>query len=899
MSSFKKAFRSLGGAALLLTCSLAASRPAEAAPPPRVWMPLQSNGPEWQDGMLQPLVDATIVETEYANGIKADLNDFDNDVPNGNGRLFLAMSDDVSFTSQKCRKPDSKACEGGTLFLGLQVHASTPAIGDEWGAVIVYIDTDRQKTLDHQSCSGTAKPGLEDRKILVVYNSQPNQAQLALTVKESRGDCKGWVDITPPNDPMLEAWPFKASGLEVPGANGVPSFLTFEISITSEPPVVFPSNPIVDQRLFGLGVLHIAHSGYGSFGHFPSVFNKKPADLDTLSWATMDLAEPSRIDLAMTAYNVGLLQSPAPDGGQGEAKDFAKLTYKNDVICMVEQMDPDKRDEVVVQINTLRAAAGLDPMTPIYPGDGEAPNNMILAAGPIMDAGWVLYGDLPEVSAYCGEEFDGPFNGGECLGAPEGYKGILWARIGVKKSKAVKGGKPQTWFGDHFVDVFCTHTQADYEYDGEFSNSQWCYDAFGSAAVGKHCVKSAASPMANPWQANLRAEQWKALKSWSHKKRSGGHGLPNGLDRPAFVLGDLNQIGPKAVTFDQPNQDVDSWMTATSGTTGFGTEYKTMRQELGTWPLSQFDQANGWAWDLYDLMARDKRGTWIGNGTESAVPLTSADECITGSQFPGYDTVTELPKEARVDYILVLPAEGSFPYYSITGPSAHPEEPEVAIAANAGSWTDGLGCASDHAQVSARIGLVQTGVKANYNPQKQHKVIYRVSHLWDFNNADGGDTDWMVQNKDFEMQLLDSFNALIDSQDKGYSDDSTPDGVAVSVDWHDSFDAMNLEKVRMGVWVTDSDSVSDDDIYDGNSFGSGCLGPHFEFDHAYPGTFRSLCDFDTVNSTLLGTADPSSGDPDGSCAQGCIGVVTEGDGEGADLDEDVQVTQSIVIEEIN
>jgi hypothetical protein len=100
------------------------------------------------------------------------------------------------------------------------------------------------------------------------------------------------------------------------------------------------------------------------------------------------------------------------------------------------------------------------------------------------------------------------------------------------------------------------------------------------------------------------------------------------------------------------------------------------------------------------------------------------------------------------------------------------------------------------------------------------------------------------------------------------------------------------------VWVTDYDQVAND-VYDGNSFGSGFKGPHFEFDHAYPGTFRLLGNFSTVTGTLLGTADPSSGDPDGSCAKGCIGVVTVGDGDGAAPDEDVQVTQNIQIEEIN
>src|SRR4051794_21386088 len=127
-----KTLRFLGGlAALLILAMLASPRSASAASPPlRVWMPLQGVGPGWTGNMLQPLVDGTIDETEYANGVKIDLNDFTNSAPDGNGRLYASMAGNIGFTGRACLKPDGTGCDGGTLFLGLQVHAGDDLIGN-------------------------------------------------------------------------------------------------------------------------------------------------------------------------------------------------------------------------------------------------------------------------------------------------------------------------------------------------------------------------------------------------------------------------------------------------------------------------------------------------------------------------------------------------------------------------------------------------------------------------------------------------------------------------------------------------------------------------------------------------------------------------------------------------
>lgn len=884
--------------------------PLLAAEPPRLWMPLQGVGPNWHGVMLQPLADGNVQILEYANGIKVDLNDFGNAVSNGNGRLFVGLSDNTGgFTSLNCQKPDGHGCLGGTLFLGLDVHAqSTPLIGDESGSVTVFLDASRQKTLDNQSCvdsnnQPTRRPAADDRKIVVSYTATRGISSPTLSLRQFKGDCREWVEITPPGlDPAQEAWTVKAAARETPGSNGAPNFLHFELAVTAQPRGNTPlTSAIVNDRLFGLGVRHTANTPIAvtSFGWFPSLATQPPLEFDTKSWATMDLHEPARIDLSMTAYNVGQLQI-TDDGGQGEAQDFAKLTYGNDIICLTEEMNEAERDETVVAINALRSAEGLDAVKPVYPGNGDPPNNMLLVSGPVIESDYVLFGDLPEVKTFCAAESDGdPISNGDCTGAGAGYKGVVWARVGVKKSTAApKGGKTQNWFSDHFIDVFCTHTQADYAADGEFARDQICQDAIGNPAANvKDCRKGTFGPPENPWWTNVRLEQWRGLKNWAQKKRAGGNGSKNGLDRPAFLMGDFNQIGPKDVSAANANQDVADWIAQNVAKPGFGTEYTQMREALGTLPISSFDQANGWAWDLYDLMARDKRGTWVGKGIESAIPATQANDCIAQGQFAGYDTISQLPKEARLDYILVLPAESGFPFYSLTGPSSHPQEPIVEISANPGSWADGLGCASDHAQVSATVGLVQTGTSVHYNPNKKHRVTYRVSYLWDLFDSDSGNTDWYVSDGDFEVRRLNSVGSTLQSKTKGFTDDEVLDGIVVPVFWNDSFDLIGAERFRAGVYVKDHD-VGPNDLYDTADFGSGFRGPHFEFDHAYPGTFRMIGNFADAPGTgrLLGTADPSTGDPDGSCALGCLGIVTLGDGDEPGYDG--LVIQNVEIEEL-
>lgn len=62
------------------------------------------------------------------------------------------------------------------------------------------------------------------------------------------------------------------------------------------------------------------------------------------------------------------------------------------------------------------------------------------------------------------------------------------------------------------------------------------------------------------------------------------------------------------------------------------------------------------------------------------------------------------------------------------------------MQANAGTWTDGGGCLSDHAQVSAEVGLVPILHKAHYNPLKRHRFTYRLAHVWETNGTDHGNT---------------------------------------------------------------------------------------------------------------------------------------------------------------
>ena len=176
-------------------------------------------------------------------------------------------------------------------------------------------------------------------------------------------------------------------------------------------------------------------------------------------------------------------------------------------------------------------------------------------------------------------------------------------------------------------------------------------------------------------------------------------------------------------------------------------------------------------------------------------------------------------------------------------------------------------------------------------------MTYRVSYLWDLFDSDSGNTDWYVTDGDFEVRRLNSVGTTLQAKKQGFTDDEVLDGIVVPVFWHDSFDLIGSERFRAGVYVKDHD-VGPNDLYDTADFGSGFRGPHFEFDHAYPGTFRMIGNFNDAPGTgrLLGTADPSTGDPDGSCALGCLGITTLGDGDEPGYDG--LVIQSVEIEEL-
>ncbi len=895
-----------------------------AADPPSYWMPLQTTGKGWSTGQVQPALDGVVDPLEYANGIKIGINDFS--ATGFDGELFLALSDNVDFGDQEvCYQLASNLeCEGSTLFVGLTQHAQSDELGGESGVAVLYLDVHRQDSIENNPCdpnvigpAGSANlPGYADRRILLRYNSpQPpfgrtDRVPLSVTPLQFAGDCAGGWNRLFSDDP--EAWPVNVVATEHADPK-LGSTLTFELNIVAQPqqaPAL--SSTIVKEKLFGLGILH--RSQGDALGQFPSIYNVAPGDTQTTSWATLDLRVPRRLDLSFSAYNIGQLQAPAGDGGQGESEDFAALTYRSDVICLVEAMVADERDAIVNHINQKRQSENLSTVTAVFPENGDAPNNMILSATPTIASTYIKYGDLAQVSAYCGSEPNAiPVSDDECsgIGDPASYpglKGITWARIATKKSESTADaagagpGKTETWYGDHFIDVFCTHTQADYAADGDFAQDQWCDESFGSPAVGKYCEKGPHGPAENPWLANLREEQWDALAKWMDEKRSGGGGLPDGRDRPAILMGDLNQIGPKGVSLTSPNTDVAAWVTSHSQV-GFGDEYRAMRLGLGNWSATAFDSANGWAWDLYDLLARDKRGTWIGNGSESGVTDGSAADCITGSQAVGYNVVANLPNEARLDYIMVIPAQTDFPFYAITGPSDSPLEPIVGVSANAGGWHDGLGCASDHAEVTARIGFAESAVSSNFNPNKKHRITYRVSNLVDINDADDGDTDWYVPTDGF---LVHAFNATnnpannspIETFQKGFPDDQVDDGTHVGVDWHGAVTLLQDQYARARVVIWDSDWPSGDDLYDGTSVGQNSVSPAFEFKHAYPGTFSALQSITSPTPYFLCSAGPTPSDPSGSCANGLVGHVTVGDGDGSDPEDVVRIVQSLYLEEV-
>jgi hypothetical protein len=141
------------------------------------------------------------------------------------------------------------------------------------------------------------------------------------------------------------------------------------------------------------------------------------------------------------------------------------------------------------------------------------------------------------------------------------------------------------------------------------------------------------------------------------------------------------------------------------------------------------------------------------------------------------------------------------------------------------------GCLSDHAEVFAYINLLVTGQEPAFNPNKSHVLRYRVSRLYDVNNADDSffgneDTDWFTD----AMSMSDGGTAS-----DSFNDDTTLDGRDVDPGWSILSTPVTTFNtfVQTDLHVGDSDFPCGNDAYDGSPVGNGCRRPRFRLFHSF------------------------------------------------------------------
>lgn len=643
----------------------------------------------------QPTVDGQVHPLEYADGRTFLLQDYGSG--GDNGQLYVAVSDRPVYASDECNvtpAPDAdyvqtRPCVAETLFLGLHVPRPRDAAGNllpAKGSLTVYLDVARGASLD-PAATAALKPRSEDRRITVLFDTEANTLSVTHAIGNGAG---GWA-------PLPQAtWAFDTVAKATTTVTDLRAHL--ELSIRLRTSVTgSTSEPLASgSRKLGLAlqVRPPVATVVGPYrlmsADFPNTPSVSLSSAQVRTWETLDLSAPTPIPLSMSVWNVGQMPAilPVSDGGSGEIDTIARAIYKREAICLTEVWEASERVEIVEEVNGLRGAAGLPPMHVITDNDdnvatvGGYTGLVFLSSRPIVEGG-IHY--FPRDTC----------TGFDCVQS----KGVIWARVatpaadpptGTGTAALPKGGS----YGE-FVDLFCTHVNAGDNGPGPDTEARQRQFFDLHAYIAQVRKGGPLHRSLYPYQ--LSEGDWYPSGTWR-----------SGMDRPAFLLGDLNTLGPKGAE-----------------ASGGYAAYEAMMSKLyaGLLTPTFFERASSMFLETRDLgqsvlgVDPARSGTWLGSTCSSSVQ-------------------SELHKMDRIDYVLVFPPDTGtgFPAFALQSAKA---------SVDAHLDLDSVGqCLSDHAEVRVDVALVRVADVLKYNPAKAHRVQYAIKRVTDLETESGCCADW-------------------------------------------------------------------------------------------------------------------------------------------------------------
>jgi hypothetical protein len=637
-------------------------------------------------GCAVPTVDGAVIGyAEYADAYRAKVQDF----------VKGHTSGEVAFE-----------LDGSTLYIALTVSGD-PGCGEEFPTTVHTLDVFLDGRRNGTTCNSRPEP--QDRRITLKFDP------LTTSVSQFMGNGNGWVTA-----PFGFKWPVQ----HYTSYSTSDRRYVIELAIGLKPAFARGASGILREGKFGLAVNFDLPCENGNYT-FP---NRGPAyRLDTqrpVTWETVTVKYPPSVRESVLSYNVGQMPWGLSDGGSGDPEHFGYLAALADHACLSEAWPHDTREDIYSWAGLYAALAGhdmhaigrphdLDTLEEEFPEPKGTPIVQVLETPPT----YVIVGDSV-IAGLTGldDEDTGllvlsrrPFLDGkvveydydDCL-AEDCYedKGFIWGRALTTAAEPPAPGPgeisaPQGYNGDEFLDLFCTHLQANPELP----------------------ILSGETPE------GVRAKQLSALVTFANAVRA--------TDRPALVMGDLNVNGKK-------------WPNA---------EYASVLATLGIDQLTPFDENNSFLSKRYDL------GVHLPYTTveaDLAAAQQTHGDIAEGTRVDQLDCELQFTNfYSRLDYVFALPAPGLLPAY---GAGAHTVNDEPLARPQAflpGAKLDpndpgspkvpgSAECLSDHAALFGKVRLVRLAQPGTWNPASWHKLIYRVVHVEDLTGDcwGCGDTDF-------------------------------------------------------------------------------------------------------------------------------------------------------------